>query len=835
MEEHQKIIRCTDAASRRVEQYFTEYYIDKFEDAYTDVVALVLEQQAKLQMNNPALPQIIQNVPNAPNVLNQPIQHPASIIGLPTQPIPTFSGSYVEWTAFDGFFTNVIGRNPNISDYQRLIYLRGACKGSALHAIENVPLEEGNFLEAMNVLRERYTKKRAIFEHTFSDFFNQRKVNVESSVQTQQLLDHSNKCIKAFSTSGISVANASPIYVGHIKSLLPAASKIYWEEHLANSTDLPTFDLFKKCMEIRIRTLKAIGEPVPLPNFSSNGATNGNNNTNGTTNNNVNNNNSNNYQRNSRQPSNRRSRSPLANKCPLACSESHPIRTCPKFLAMPINERIAAIERLRYCRNCFAFSHLAAACTSNRNCRECNARHNTLIHTDNSTGSNRRSTPYPNTRTNARQNPSVNCCLSNSSNNAIPIGNQANYNNAIPIGNNLVQDSGTSIAQPRNFCQQRFDTLPNQLIQTPVHSHDPSQNEIIMNQLPTHSTHTISSPSSFRNVLLATAMVNIQSSDNQWHRARALIDQGSEICLISDPLAQLLELPRNTSSITVQGVGTQPNKANSSVTMKIKSIYGNKPPIPVFAIVLPQLTSLLPSEKIKVDHWPHLNYLQLADPTYNEPGKIDLLLGADVFAKIICNGLRQGPEGTPIAQQTQFGWILSGEISTNNRNVLSCHTKTLDESLMKFFDIESIEDKDLRPPDEKYAVDFFKRSYKRDANGKFIVRLPFKTDNSVVLGRSRAYALGQFMQLERMFNRHPSRKLEYVKCMNEYIQAKQMQLASNSETDCRYIDNSGKEAYRSYFMPHHAVIKESSTSTKLRVVFNASQKTSNGKSLNDVL
>lgn len=38
-----------------------------------------------------------------------------------------------------------------------------------------------------------------------------------------------------------------------------------------------------------------------------------------------------------------------------------------------------------------------------------------------------------------------------------------------------------------------------------------------------------------------------------------------------------------------------------------------------------------------------------------------------------------------------------------------------------------------------------------------------------------------------------------------------------------------------YYIPHQAVIKESSSTTKLRVVFDASCKTTNGTSLNDIM
>lgn len=105
---------------------------------------------------------------------------------------------------------------------------------------------------------------------------------------------------------------------------------------------------------------------------------------------------------------------------------------------------------------------------------------------------------------------------------------------------------------------------------------------------------------------------------------------------------------------------------------------------------------------------------------------------------------------------------------------------------------------------------------------RYVVSLPFK-QNKQKLGNSRRVALAQLMQLERRFKGDAKYKKLYIEFINEYIEMGHMKL-------CKVL----KPDDECYYLPHHAVFKDSTT-TKLRTVFNASRKTTTGVALNDLL
>ena len=104
----------------------------------------------------------------------------------------------------------------------------------------------------------------------------------------------------------------------------------------------------------------------------------------------------------------------------------------------------------------------------------------------------------------------------------------------------------------------------------------------------------------------------------------------------------------------------------------------------VEAYVLKKVTKDLPLHPIPLAlKWDHLSDLELADPEFRTPARIDLLLGAEVFTSIVCDGRRTGPRGTPSAINTCLGWVLFGKIQDSDVHV-DVANHTLEQGELKY-------------------------------------------------------------------------------------------------------------------------------------------------------
>ncbi|XP_053687025.1 uncharacterized protein LOC128736564 [Sabethes cyaneus] len=144
--------------------------------------------------------------------------------------------------------------------------------------------------------------------------------------------------------------------------------------------------------------------------------------------------------------------------------------------------------------------------------------------------------------------------------------------------------------------------------------------------------------------------------------------------------------------------------------------------------------------------------------------------------------------------------------------------------LAKFWELETCTIKSTHSVEETACEELFEHTTVRDEEGTFVVTLPKKNYVISQLGDSKAIALKRFYGLERRFATNEELKTLYSEFIREYISMGHM----------REIHEDTSET-KSYYMPHHAVLKPDSTTTKLRVVFDASSRTSTGVSLNEGL
>ena len=334
-----------------------------------------------------------------------------------------------------------------------------------------------------------------------------------------------------------------------------------------------------------------------------------------------------------------------------------------------------------------------------------------------------------------------------------------------------------------------------------------------------------------------TCRVRITAPDGSSVIARALLDNASSASFFSERLVQNLALPRVNQQIRVSGIGGMSHKLpiQSITSFQIAPIQHTGRSIAVTAVVVPKVTCDLPLCPVPFDlQWKHITDLPLADPGFGQPGRVDILLGVDVFVDILRHGRRTGPLGSPTALETEFGWVLCGSAGSAtphahaNVHITTFHSSVLsgDDILRKFWEIEeSPADPSSLSVEERTMVRHFQSNYSRTKEGRFVVPLP-KDPSAKSIGESRSQAVRRFLSLERTLH-SKGRFKELDTVIQEYLDLGHAEMVQDTEME--------KPLDSVFYLPVHAVYKASSATTKIRAVFDASAKSATGVSLNDTL
>ncbi|XP_076549197.1 uncharacterized protein LOC117611418 [Osmia lignaria lignaria] len=329
---------------------------------------------------------------------------------------------------------------------------------------------------------------------------------------------------------------------------------------------------------------------------------------------------------------------------------------------------------------------------------------------------------------------------------------------------------------------------------------------------------------SLQNAILATAVVSVQDNIGYDHECRILLDSGSQANFITDAFCKKLGLKLCPFEAEIALLGSVVKLIKGKSEIKIRSRHNNFQ-ISVLCYSVKKITDDMPNFPIQRGAILIPSNITLADSKFEESRQIDMLVGSGIFWKLLCVGQqRAGPSLT--WQKTHFGWVLGGILTwpTNNTQTTNrCHLVTncdLHAQLERFWKVEEL-DSEFKNTMNECEIHFTENT-RRDSTGRYIVKIPFlETINN--LGDSREQAEKRLRALERRFVKQPELRDHYISFLREYEELEHMTQISESNDD-----------RPAYFLPHHAVSKETSTTTKIRVVFDGSAKCTTGLSLNDV-
>ena len=230
-------------------------------------------------------------------------------------------------------------------------------------------------------------------------------------------------------------------------------------------------------------------------------------------------------------------------------------------------------------------------------------------------------------------------------------------------------------------------------------------------QTPAATVNITSTPSTDQvpKSLLMTCQVLLTGPTGRTLRVRALLDSGATMSLITTKTMNALALKKSPTFVSITGVqNTESGHAHCLTNFILSPPHNPGLSYQVVAAAVPEVTCDLPQGAAhSVKKLPHLQGLPLADPDFHVPGKIDLVLVENILGKLVpSRDDKVGPEGTPTAVKTVFGWAIRGEYSGAEQQAAgqaAIHTVVTTlvdaptKALTKFWEVENSTCQHLHP------------------------------------------------------------------------------------------------------------------------------------------
>jgi len=279
---------------------------------------------------------------------------------LPEAPLPTFDGRFENWLTFKNAFNSMISSQTDLTDIDKLHYLKSTLIGEAGNKIKIFSIDGINYIKAWELLERSYEVKRILITRHLSALINLPALDKETTEGLTKLADDAQQHVASLVTLGVSVGQEMIVHI--LETKMPKGTLDKWEASLARDA----FPKLEDTYEFLYKTAVCASRRERPKVVES--------------------------EKNKSEPPSKKRRFDPPNRafitkavhnCIVCKGKQYPLYSCDSFKLLPVTQRIETVKNAKLCYNCLR-SHRGSPCKFS-NCTVCQKRHNTLLHLDKQT------------------------------------------------------------------------------------------------------------------------------------------------------------------------------------------------------------------------------------------------------------------------------------------------------------------------------------------------------------------------------------------------------------------------------------------------------------------
>ena len=270
-------------------------------------------------------------------------------VKLPKLILKTFDGDILKWKQFEEMYEAAIHNNNRIANVQKFLYLLGYLEKAPKEAIENFPLTNENYIQAWQLLNERYGNPQLIISTHMNNLIKLDKVNGANVKDLRALYDKIESNLRALKSIGIQQEQVGPLLIPIVLEKLPNVVRLQISRKLGKENW--SIDDFLTCINTEITARESYEylkqdkeETTKKTSYSGSALVAGSN----------------------------------FKKCVFCQSVDHYSDKC--IIVTDVDKRRDLLKRNRICFNCLKGGHIKKNCTVKIKCFKCKTEgHHTVL------------------------------------------------------------------------------------------------------------------------------------------------------------------------------------------------------------------------------------------------------------------------------------------------------------------------------------------------------------------------------------------------------------------------------------------------------------------------